>query len=81
MVHLREGGAEISSPHLIEAFGDPKPKKMERCDSDWIIILFFIHLNVFKMEKLKESTHGAIFTNETQFGKLRFETFREQFKA
>ena len=54
MVRPREGGGEISSPHLVEAFGDQKPPKMGRCDVDWIIILFFIHIYALKVEKLEE---------------------------
>jgi len=36
------------------------PPKMGRCDLDWIIILFFIHINAFRVEKVEESTHGTI---------------------
>jgi len=34
-------------------------------DLDWIIILFVIHLDAFKVEKVEESTHMAIFTSWT----------------
>jgi len=33
------------------------------------------------VEKVEELAHGTIFTGETQFGKTRFETFRECFEA
>jgi len=51
MVHQREAGRKFSSPHSVEAFGDQKPPKMGRCDPDWIIILFFIHLDALRVEK------------------------------
>jgi len=54
---------------------------MGRCDPNWIIILFFIHLDAFGVEKVEESAHGTIFTDGTQFGKTRFETFQENFDA
>ena len=81
MVHPREGGGKISSPHLVEAFGDQNPPKMGRCDQDWIIILFIIHLDAFRMENVKESSHRNLFTGGTQFGKLGSEIFRERFEA
>jgi len=51
MVHQREGGGRTSSPHSIKYFGDQKPPKMGRCDLDWIIIFFVIHLDEFGVEK------------------------------
>ena len=62
-------------------FWDQNPPKMGRCHSNWIIILFFIHLNGFGVEKVEESTHRTIFTSGTQFRKTRFETFQECFEA
>ena len=46
-----------------------------------IIILFDIHVDAFRMEKVEESTQTTIFIDETQFGKLRSETFSENFEA
>ena len=60
MVHQRDGGGKISSSHSVKSFGDQMPPKMGRCDLDWIIILFFIHINAFRVEKVEESTHGTI---------------------
>lgn len=42
---------------------------------------FFIHIYAFKVEKMEESAHGAIFTSGIQFGKMGSETFRENFEA
>lgn len=50
-------------------------------DLDWIIILFYIHLNAFRVENVEESTHRTIFTGGIQVGKTHFETFRELFEA
>lgn len=54
MVYHRVGGGKISSPYLVEAFGDQNPPKMGRCDLDWIIILFSIPLNAFRVGKMEE---------------------------
>ena len=48
---------------------------------NWVIIFFFIHIDAFRVEKLEESTHKAIFTDGIQFDKLGFETFVEHFEA
>jgi len=45
------------------------------------MILFFIHLDAFGVEKVEELAHVTVFTGGTQFGKTRFETFREHFEA
>jgi len=50
-------------------------------DLDSIIILFFIHLDAFRVEVVEESTHGTVFINWTQFGKTRSRTFQECFEA
>ena len=81
MVHQREGGGKISSPHSVKAFGDQNPPKMGRCDLNWIIIFFVIHLDTFGVEKGEESSHRTVFTRGTQFGKMRSETFWECFEA
>ena len=81
MVHQREGGGNISSPHSVKDFGEQKPPKMGRCDPDWIIILFVIHLDASRVEKVEESTHGIVFTSETEFGEKGSETFLEHFEA
>ena len=75
MVHQREGGGKISSPHLVEAFGDQKPPKIGRFDLDWIIIFFFIHPNDFRVKKVEESTRMTILTDGMQFGKFGSKTF------
>lgn len=80
MVHQREGEGKFSSPHLVKALWDQNPPKIGRCDPDWIIILFFIHLDAFREEKVEESSHGTIFTGGTQFGKIGSETFWERFQ-
>lgn len=49
-------------------------------DPNWIIILFFIHLDVFKEEKLEEPACGNNFVNGTQFGELGSETFYGHFE-
>lgn len=75
MVHQREGGGKHSSPHSVKYFGNQNPSKMGRCDLDCIIILFFTHLDAFGVVKVEESSHGAIPTDGTQFGKTRSEPF------
>jgi len=62
MVHRREGGGKISSPHLVKYFGRQKPPKMRRCDPNWIIIFLLIHLNAFGVEKVEELAHRTVFT-------------------
>ena len=81
MVQQREGGGKTSSPHLVKSFGDQKPPKMGRCDLNWIIILFSIHLDVFGVEKREESTHETFFTEKTQFGETKSKTLWECFEA
>ena len=85
MLHQREGGEKISSPHLVEAFWDQKPPKMGMCDLDWIIILLVRYLDAFQSGKSGgiSSTLSLrnIFTSGAQFGKLGLETFRECFEA
>ena len=75
MVHQREGGGKISSPYQVTAFGGQKPPKMERCDPNWIIILFVIHLDAFVVEKLEESSHEVFFIGMTQFSETTSQTF------
>lgn len=48
---------------------------MGRCDSNWIIILCFIHFDACGVEKVEKSANG------TQFGKMGFETFRKRFEV
>lgn len=67
MVHPR--GGKISSPYLVEAFGDQNPPKMVSYDMYWIIILFNSHLNTFRVEKVEESMQMTLFTGRAQFGK------------
>lgn len=50
-------------------------------DLDWIIILFFIYLCAFKVEKVEELAHKTLFTGGTKFSKLWSKTFRECFEA
>ena len=59
------------------------PKTFECCnsDSDWIIILFFIHLDAFGVEKWRNQLNGTVFTSGTQFGKTESETFQNHFEA
>ena len=71
MVHQREGGGKISSPHSLKYFGDQKSPKMGRCDPNWITILFVIHLNALRVEKVEESPHMTVFSGETQFYEMR----------
>jgi len=54
---------------------------MGRCDPNWIIILFVIHLDAFRVEKVEELAHGTVFTGGTQFGEMGSETFGERFEA
>jgi hypothetical protein len=58
MVHLREGGGKISSPHSVEYFGDQKPPKMGRCDLDWIIIFFSSILMLLEWKKWRNQLTG-----------------------
>ena len=50
-------------------------------DLNWIIILFFIHIDRFREEKVEESTHDTVFIDMTQFGKMGSAMFRERFEA
>lgn len=50
-------------------------------DLDWTIILVFIHVNAFRVEKVEESVHRTLFTSWNYFGKLGFESFWECFEA
>ena len=50
-------------------------------DLNWIIILFFIHIDAFGVEKVEESTHRTVFTGGTQYDETRFVTFQEHFEA
>lgn len=81
MVCQREVGGKISSPHSIKYFGDQNPPKMGRCEMNWIIILFFTHIDAFGVEKVWESTHLTIFTDGAQFGETRSKTLWECFNA
>jgi len=75
-----EGGGKFSSPHSVKDFGDQNPPKIGRCGLNWIIILFFIHIDAFGVEKVDESNHEIVLTSRTQFGETGFETF-ECFEA
>jgi len=61
----REYEGKISSPHSVEAFGDQNPPKMGRCDLKFIIMLFFIHIDAFRVEKMEELVLRTIFTSDT----------------
>ena len=54
---------------------------MGRCDPNWIIIFFVMHLDAFGEEKVEASTHGTIFTGRTQFAETGSKTFSEHFEA
>jgi len=60
MVHQREVAGKVFSHYSVNYFGDKRPPKMGRCDLDCIIILFFIHLDALRVEKLEESTNRTI---------------------
>jgi len=80
--HTREKvEGQISSPQLVKQIGDQNPRKMGRCDPNWIIILFFIHIDAFEVEEVERSAHRTIFTNGTQFGETGSKTFSEHFEA
>ena len=40
------------------------------CDPNWSIILFLIHLDAFKVEKMEESTHMTMFINNPNLENL-----------
>jgi hypothetical protein len=48
-------------------------------DPDWIIILFFIYLDAFRVEKIGGINLQGHF-NKSQFGKLGFETLQSHFE-
>jgi len=50
-------------------------------DLDWIIILFFIYLDAFKVEKIGGISLQVHFSGRSQFGKLGSGTFRSHFEA
>jgi hypothetical protein len=54
---------------------------MGRYDPDWIIILFFIYLDAFRVEKIGGINLQGHFSGRSQFGKLGFETFQSHFEA
>jgi len=75
MVHLRKDGRKFPSPHLIESFGDQKAPKIGIKDTDWIIILVFIHLDDFRLGKVEELSHKNIFNDASKFDKFGSKTF------
>jgi hypothetical protein len=48
---------------------------------DWIIILFFIYLDAFRVEKIGGIDLKGRFSGRSQFGKLGFGTFQSCFEA
>lgn len=48
---------------------------------DWIIILFVIHLDAFKVAKIEKLAYISSFNGRTQFEDLGSETFQSQFQA
>jgi len=66
-------GWDFHIPHL---FHTPSMN-----DPNWIIILFFIHLNAFFMEKVEESAHVTILNGGTHFGEIGSKNFRGHFEA
>jgi hypothetical protein len=50
-------------------------------DQDWIIILFFICLDAFRVEKIGGINLQGHFSGKSQFGKLGFGTFIEPFQG
>jgi len=63
------------SPYLVKDFGDQKPPEMRSYDPYWIIILFVIDLNAFRVEKLEKSALRSSFSGGTLFRQLGSETF------
>lgn len=53
MVLKGQGRGKFSSSYLVKRFGDWNPPKIGRYDMDCIIILFLIHVDVFRVEKLE----------------------------
>jgi hypothetical protein len=53
---------------------------MGRYDPEWIIILFFIYLDAFKMEKIGAINLQGHFSGRSQFGKLGFGTLQSHFE-
>jgi hypothetical protein len=49
-------------------------------DPNWIIILVFIYLDDFRMEKIGGINLQGHFSGRSQFGKLGFGTFRSHFE-
>jgi len=43
---------------------------------NWIIVLFFFHIDAFKVEKVEEKSHKT-----TKFGEFKCEIFRDHIKA
>jgi hypothetical protein len=50
-------------------------------DLDWIIILFVIYLDPFRVEKIGGINLQGHFSGRSQFGKLGSGTFRGHFEA
>ena len=50
-------------------------------DPDWIIILFFIYLDAFRVEKFGGIKLQGHFIGRSQFGKLGSRTFQIHFEA
>jgi hypothetical protein len=50
-------------------------------DLDWIIILFFIYLDAFIVEKNGGINLQGHFNGRSNFGRLGFETFQSHFEA
>jgi hypothetical protein len=50
-------------------------------DPTWIILLFVIHLDAFKVEKIGGINLHGHFSGRSEFGKLGFEAFLSHFEA
>jgi hypothetical protein len=54
---------------------------MRRYDPNWIIVLFFIYIDAFKVEKIGGINLQSHFSGKSYFGKLGSETFGIHFEA
>jgi hypothetical protein len=70
MVLQGEGRGKISSPHSVNILGTKSLPKWGGMIMDWIIILFFIYLDAFRVEKIGGINLQGHFNGRSQFGKL-----------
>jgi hypothetical protein len=79
MVLQGEGRGKISSLHSVKLLGTKSLPKSGGTIWDWIIILFFIYHDAFRVKKIGGISLQGHFSGKSQFGKLGSGTFQGHF--